>query len=371
MGIYKNQLGNWEAPLPFRRIEVNLPNNREQCVRRLLHLKKKLSKNQKARKNYIDFMEKIFDRHHASAVPADELTTSPGKVWYLPHFDIYHPKKPDQVRVVFDCSAVFNNQSLNKHLLQEPDQMNSLTGVLTRFRKEEVALSCDIEQMFHSFYVTPDCRDFLRFLWYENSNLDGPISEFHMNVHLFGAVSSPAVANFSLHKTAEFGRAEFGDEAANFIRRNFYVDDGLTSVPTVQEAVTLIESSQAICASAKLRLHKFASNCKEVLEALPPEDRAKDLKDLDLRHDALPIQRSLGTYWCIESDTLAFRIELKDKPVSPGYPFYSKFCIRSSWDSFTCHPCRETDSTRPLPKKRRLGRSSSRRDPPTLGKMAY
>ena len=24
-GIYKNHLGNWEAPLPFRRIEVNLP----------------------------------------------------------------------------------------------------------------------------------------------------------------------------------------------------------------------------------------------------------------------------------------------------------------------------------------------------------
>ena len=39
-------------------------------------------------------------------------------------------------------------------------------------------------------------------------------------------------------------------------------------------------------------------------------------KDLDLRHDALPIQRSLGTYWCIESDTLSFRIELKDKPLS-------------------------------------------------------
>ena len=108
-------------------------------------------------------MEKIFDRLHASAVPADELTTSPGKVWYRPHFDIYHPKKPDQVRVVFDCSAVFNNESLNKNLLQGPDQMNSLTGVLARFRKEDVALSCDIEQMFHSLHVTPDCRDFLLF----------------------------------------------------------------------------------------------------------------------------------------------------------------------------------------------------------------
>ena len=68
--------------------------------------------------------------------------------------------------------------------------------------------------------------------------------------------------------------------------------------------------------SAKPRLHKFASNLKDVLEALPKDDQAKDLKDLDLRHDTLPFQRSLGTFWCIESDTLGFCIELKDKLLS-------------------------------------------------------
>jgi len=49
---------------------------------------------------------------------------------------------------------------------------------------------------------------------------------------------------------------------------------------------------------------------------MPAEDRSKDLKDLDLRHDILPVQRSLGTYWCIESDTIGFRIKLKDKPLT-------------------------------------------------------
>ena len=119
-----------------------------------------------------------------------------------------------------------------------------------------------------------------------------PIVKLRMNVHLFGAISSPAVANYCLHKTAEDGRAQFGDKAADFLRRNCYVDDGLTSVPTVPEAIKLIEDSQALCTSAKLGLHKFASNRKDVLEALPKDDRAKDLKDLDLRHEALPIQRS-------------------------------------------------------------------------------
>ena len=52
----------------------------------------------------------------------------------------------------------------------------------------------------------------------------------------------------------------------------------------------MIEDSQALCASAKLRLHKFASNRKDILEALPKDDRARDLKDLDLRYDALPVR---------------------------------------------------------------------------------
>ena len=71
-----------------------------------------------------------------------------------------------------------------------------------------------------------------------------------------------------------------------------------------------------MCAKDKLCLHKFASNSKEVLEALPTNDRARDLKDLDLRCDTMPVQRSLGTYWSIESDTFGFGIELRDKPAT-------------------------------------------------------
>ncbi|XP_068716912.1 uncharacterized protein [Montipora capricornis] len=137
-----------------------------------------------------------------------------------------------------------------------------------------------------------------------------------MNVHLFGAASSPGVANFCLHQTAETHRQQFGNITSDFLLRHFYVDDGLKSVAAAEQTLHLIKDTQAMCARDSLRLHKFASNSKEVLEALPVNDRAKDLKDLDLRHDAMPVQRSLGTYWCIESDTFGFRIELRDKPVT-------------------------------------------------------
>ena len=313
-GVHVNNNGNWEMPLPFKTDEIQMPDNRTQCIKRLLSLKSKLTKKDQVRKDYFEFMQKILDRGHASRVPEEELKTDLGKVWYLPHFDIYHPKKPTQIRVVFDCSAVFQNHSLNQHLLQGPDQLNNLVGVLTRFRKEQTAVTCDIEQMYHSFYVNPEHRDYLRFLWYEDNNLNGPIVEYRMNVHLFGATSSPGVANYGLKKTAQVSIEKYGDQATTFLQREFYVDDGLKSFATSEEAIKTITEAQAICASRNLRLHKFASNDKKVLEKLPTDDRAKDLKELDLRYDTLPIQRSLGTYWSIESDTLGFRITLKDTP---------------------------------------------------------
>ena len=140
-GLHKNENGNWEAPLPFKSDDVTLPNNKRHCLKRLLSLKRKLLSDQRVRSDYLAFMQKILDRGHASRVPVDQLPTPHGKVWYLPHFNVYHPRKPDQIRVVFDCSAIFENESLNKHLLQGPDLLNSLVGVLTRFRKEEVAFS--------------------------------------------------------------------------------------------------------------------------------------------------------------------------------------------------------------------------------------
>jgi len=53
----------------------------------------------------------------------------------MPHHGIYHPKKPDKLRVVFNCFTRFKGTSLNEHLLPGPDMINNLTGVLVRFKK--------------------------------------------------------------------------------------------------------------------------------------------------------------------------------------------------------------------------------------------
>ena len=149
----------------------------------------------------------------------------------------------EKIRVVLDCSAVFENEWLKKHLLQGPDQLNSITGVLTWFQKEKVAFTCDIEQMFHSFYVNPEDRN-------------KPIVQYQMNVHLFGAASYPVMANFSLHQTAETHRQDFENITSDFLLRDFFVDDGLKSVPRAEQALQLIKDPKAMYTSLRVTAKK-------------------------------------------------------------------------------------------------------------------
>ena len=61
--------------------------------------------------------------------------------------------------MVFDRSAQFEGDSLNKHLLQGPDLTNNVSGVLCCFGQEPVAIMCDIESPFYQVNVLEECRD--------------------------------------------------------------------------------------------------------------------------------------------------------------------------------------------------------------------
>lgn len=137
-----------------------------------------------------------------------------------------------------------------------------------------------------------------------------------MKVHIFGNTSSPAVANYGLRKTTEVGEDEFGSDAKAFVNRNFYVDDGLHSAPTTEDAIDLLRRTQNMLATANLRLHKVASSHAEVMEAFPSEDHASGLHNLDFSKGPIPVQRSLGVYWDLESDAFTFRVSLDEKPFS-------------------------------------------------------
>lgn len=236
-------------------------------------------------------------------------------MWYLPLFGVYHPKTPDQIRGVFDDSAKFQGISLNDVLLPGPDLANNLVGILFRFRKNQIAISADIKQMFYNFLVAEKHRDYLRFFWFSENDPSEEFVEYRMRVHVFGNRPSPAVANFGLRKTAAVSETEYGKDVHTFVSDNFYVDDGLTSTATEDTAVSLMKRTQiALRTNGGIHLHKIASNSKQVLAAFPAEDLAKGISNLELSKDDLPVQRSLGLLWNLNSDCFTFQVSDSEKP---------------------------------------------------------
>ena len=277
-------------------------------------MKRKLKKNSAFYEDYVKFMADIITKGHARKVPPDRLNTVTNKVWYIPHHGVYHSRKPEKIRVVFDCSARVNGTSLNDQLFPGPDLTNCLVGVLTRFRQEPIAFIGDIKAMFHQVRVPKYHRDFLCFSWWPDGDLLRDLEEYQMNVHLFGTVSSPSCSNFALRRAADDAENHVGRETAYVLRKNFYVDDCLRSEESQEAAVQRISSVRPACAAGGFKLGKFVSNRREVLVTIPQEERAQDVRTLDLTTDHLPIERALGVQWAVESDTLGFRIILKDKP---------------------------------------------------------
>ncbi|KAJ8364861.1 hypothetical protein SKAU_G00136920 [Synaphobranchus kaupii] len=229
--IQQNERDHLEMPLPFK-ARPHLPDNRRLALVRLKHLKKKLNRDPKFKNDYVNFMEGVFKDGNAERADNEP---EPGNVWYIPPQGVYHPRKPDKISVVFDCSAKYEGTALNDHLLTGPDLTNGLTGVLCRFRKDPIAMMCDVEKMFHRLHVSKEDRDYLRFRWWEGGDTESEPKEYRMRVHLFGAASSPGCANYGMKYLANQNETEY-PLAADFIRKNFDVDDGIISLESVDNS---------------------------------------------------------------------------------------------------------------------------------------
>ena len=305
--------GKYMLSLPWRHSPEHFPNNKAQASVRLRLLGRKLQKDEMLCEQYKTTIQEYIDNGYARKVTPEELEQT--SAWYLPHHPVVNPNKPGKVRIVFDCAAKYQGVSLNDQLLQGPDFMNSLVGVLLRFRQEPVAIVGDIEAMFHQVKVTDDDCKYLRFLWWENGDFSQPPIEYCMTVHLFGATSSPSCTAFCLKKTAEDNRNRFTPEAIETLERSFYVDDCLKSVGSTAEAISLVSDLRSLLRNGGFYLRKWVSNSREVLASIPDQEKSTSVANLTFEEN-LPFDKTLGLQWYIENDSFTFDIKEKSKPLT-------------------------------------------------------
>lgn len=75
----------------------------------------------------------------------------------------------------------------------------------------------------------------------------------------------------------------------------------------------VLRTKKALHDNGNIRLHKFASNNRRVLNALEPGDLSKDFKDFDLGKATLPTQRSLGLRWNTDTDCFTFKVNYAER----------------------------------------------------------
>ena len=297
-----NQL---QIGLPIKN-EMDVPDNYNQAYSRLKSLVKKLKKDDLMFEEYCNFMDTMMERDFMEKVPDEEINVPKGKCSYLTHHGVRHKQKK-KLRIVFDCSLKYSGTSLNDCLWKGPDLANTLIGVLLRFRINKVGVSADIEKMFHMIRLPQKDMDYLRFLWFENNDLSKEPAIYRMKVHIFGATSSPAIANFALKKSLQ----ENPDSSTS---SSFYVDDMLNSFEDDETAIAAVADVRDTLNKNGFNLTSFNSNSRKVLNALPKEKLSEDLKNVDIAYDDLPQERTLGLVWKTENDTISYNVALPNHP---------------------------------------------------------
>ena len=303
--------GHYVVPMLWKS-EESLPDSKPMASRRLWHLTKRFQKDESYFEKYKENVDGYIQNDFAKKLDKEEALTRSRKSWYLPHHGVINENKPGRVRMVFDAASKVNNKGLNSNLSTGPDLMNSLLGVLLRFRKHKIAVVADIEKMFYQVRLKAKDTDSLRFLWKDDPKSKSEPDHYKMLVHILGATCSPCCAIYALRRAINDQREDFPKEVIDTLLRNFYVDDLLTSVADEAKGRQLISCSDKLTGNKGFNLTKYNSNSKEVLKAAPEHKRASNTS-IEFEN---VLTRALGVKWNLQDDCFLYNVNAESQPAT-------------------------------------------------------
>ena len=299
--------------LPWKKGYPNeVPESLHIAKQRLMSQIKRLYNQPETAQKYQETFEKMKAEGHAEPVEGstyDNVKRKPTN--YITHFSTAQQK----FRVVYNGALAINGISLNDMLYRGPMFIESLVGILIRFRQYSYAVTGDIKNMFFQISLHPDDRDMLRFLPF-NADVDKNFQTWRFTVMPYGLVCVPSIAGFCIRYTALKNYANVSPDTVHRVKNDFYVDDFITSINTVAEAKRVIKEATKLLASTGFTLTKFSSNCADILKDVNRDNLAPPFKEINLAKDGLPQQKTLGMLWNADRDCM--ELHSKDVTDTPG-----------------------------------------------------
>ncbi|XP_065085731.1 uncharacterized protein LOC135707774 [Ochlerotatus camptorhynchus] len=309
--------GRYIVSLPLKEdILANLhSNNRRTAIRRFHLLQGQLARNDELCNQYRDFMDEYLQLGHMELVQDYQQLQHPS--YHLPHHAVIREDSTTtKVRVVFDASCrTPNGPSLNDALMIGPIVQEDLRSLTMRSRIRPVLLNADVKQMYRQILTDQRSNNLQHIVW--SPSPEAPLQTYELKTVTYGTASAPFLATRVLQQLADDEQNDF-PEAANVLRKDFYVDDLFSGANTVEEAITLRRQLEALLNRGGFELRKWASNEPAVLENVPTENRAlKSSVDLD-RDQCI---KTLGLHWEPATDVLRYKTQL---PPTSSYEALTK-----------------------------------------------
>ena len=295
--------GQFTVGIPWRENPTNLPSVRDHVMKRLNSLKMRFMKDKRLHVAYREEMKGLLDEGYIER----SLSSDSDLCHYIPHHPVWHPKK-GKLRIVWDCAL-----SLNDFVYEGPDLLNSLVEIIIRFRRFKYAVCSDIRKMYLNVKVPPNDRGALRILWWPEGDITREPVEYRATVHIYGAKSSGFVAN---HCVRSLAKDELHPLVRETMLKDFYVDDQVSSIENLDDAMFTISEVQKVLDQAGFHLTKFVSNCSSVLKDVPDKDKVNmsEVSTSELKAD----HATLGLIWNVRNDEISVPCNVPDVKEVPN-----------------------------------------------------
>ena len=209
----------------------------------------------------------LLDNGFAEKVPNEEIKPKDGKqIYYLQAHPIWREHETTPCRIVMNAGAKDKDGvSLNDRLLQGPCMLPDIASMLLKFRNRKEIVIMDISKMFLRIKLNRD-RDCQRFVW-RDADPNKPVSVFRMKTLIFGGVSSPFQAGFTLQEHAKIFEEEYPN-ASKAVHEDTYMDDVITGSNDVEELKKTADELVSLLKLASMMPHKIMSSNQNILKEM-------------------------------------------------------------------------------------------------------
>lgn len=328
----------WLAEYPWIKDPADLPDNRRVALSMLYSTERRLGKNTQHATVYDNQVQDMVQRGVARKLTKEELINYKGPIHYISHHEVLKPdSKSTPVRIVFNSSANYMGHVPNEYWAKGPDLLNSLLGILVRFRENEVAFIGDIKKMYHTVKTTVLDQHTHRFLWRDMVTDKAPDTYVIQRVS-YGDKPSATIATMALRKTAKMGSEQYPD-AAKIVKDNTYMDDIIESTTDLPNAQKLMQDIETLIIKDGFKLKEwvFSRDSSNGKKSIPNESN-------------VATEKVLGVNWDPIKDHLCFSAKLN---------FFSNGKRKVQKD----HPNNDSKLTPPLTKRMILSQVNSMYDP--------